>query len=55
METTTRLGDLIAITNRLIDLMGKEIEMAVRYRAQIAAPGGRFHGHSVSLYLGVSL
>ncbi len=34
METTTRLGDLIAITNRLIDLMGKEIEMLRSMRPQ---------------------
>ncbi len=34
METTTRLGDLIAITSRLIDLMGKEIEMLRSMRPQ---------------------
>ena len=34
METTTRLDDLIAITNRLIDLMGKEIEMLRNMRPQ---------------------
>ncbi len=34
MEATTRLDDLIAITNRLIDLMGKEIEMLRSMRPQ---------------------
>jgi len=34
METTSRLGDLIAITSRLIDLMGKEIEMLRSMRPQ---------------------
>lgn len=34
METTTQLDDLIAITNRLIDLMGKEIEMLRSMRPQ---------------------
>ena len=34
METTTKLADLITITNRLIDLMGKEIEMLRSMRPQ---------------------
>jgi sulfur transfer complex TusBCD TusB component (DsrH family) len=34
MEAPTKLDDLIAVTNRLIDLMGKEIEMLRSMRPQ---------------------
>ena len=48
MEAPTKLDDLIALTNRLIDLMGKEIEMLRSMRPQNI---GTLHKDKVHLAL----